>query len=279
MRLSVAALLVWAVCAGAAQAQGQTQAAPVDVPITEQVKDCDLLAAHPADPERMAEGVADDRIVPRLAIAACEQALREQPADPRFAFQLGRALLAYNKKADAAALFERAAKAGHGAAWAYLGDAFQFGHRGAPDYARAFEAYGFAVDKGFDRAKALLEMMVFDKDAFTTDLLDVAYAGNSAELTARSGAGDMKWPTRAYLYAFVQKIAGECDQAVAPTTVPPLFRYRFDSWSAETDASIAVEANGAAAEVDGQTFLRRHGCEGPVSRQLFANLNRFLKGY
>ena len=57
--------------AGCSEAETQT-VQPTEVSVLDLVDECDVLAAHPDDTQRMAEGVADDQIVPRLAIMACE---------------------------------------------------------------------------------------------------------------------------------------------------------------------------------------------------------------
>src|SRR5688572_17258517 len=85
------------------------------------VTECDLLAAHPADPQRMSDGVSDDEIVPRLAITACQAAMKKAPNDPRHAFHMGRAQLALGRKAEAKTYFDAAAKQNYAAAFAYLG--------------------------------------------------------------------------------------------------------------------------------------------------------------
>lgn len=91
------------------------------------IDDCDILTAHPSDPQRMAEGIADDQIVPRLAILACDDAINLNLDQPRFTFQPGRALLAIGREDEAFALFEEASEADYAAAWAYLGDAYPSG--------------------------------------------------------------------------------------------------------------------------------------------------------
>ena len=82
------------------------------------VDECDLLAAHPADPERLADGVADGTLVPRLAVKACEAAVKQNSKELRFAYQLGRAYLAANRKDNAAEQFKRAADGNYAAAFA-----------------------------------------------------------------------------------------------------------------------------------------------------------------
>jgi TPR repeat protein len=87
-------------------------AAQSDVPPTE----CDRLAAHPLDPDRVVEGVAFADIDGERAIASCRTALSQYPDSTRILFQLGRA---YDAKGDAAAAekyYRRAAELGSAAA-------------------------------------------------------------------------------------------------------------------------------------------------------------------
>src|SRR5688572_14032548 len=97
----------------------QPQSLPPEDSVFAQVDECDVLAAHPDDPERLADGLEDDAIVPRLARMACDRAVRRSPGEARFVFQLGRALLAAGQEADATARFRQAADRGYGAAVAY----------------------------------------------------------------------------------------------------------------------------------------------------------------
>lgn len=73
---------------------------------------CDLLAADPWDPDRVAEGVEIEEIDGVLALEACTKAL-EQLALPRFAYQRARALLALERYREAEQVLEELSKAGH----------------------------------------------------------------------------------------------------------------------------------------------------------------------
>ena len=140
--------------------EAAAQAKPADttsdgVSVMDLVEECDVLAAHPDDPQRMAEGVDDDKIVPRLAVLACEDAMKRQPDDPRFVFQLGRALLARGDKEKALTLFQESARKNYAVAYGYIGDAYQFGNAVPIDPAVAAENYKKAAAAGFEPAKGL----------------------------------------------------------------------------------------------------------------------------
>ena len=91
----------------------------------DQPTECDTLAAHKLDPDRMAAGVDMESIVPRLAIAACEAAVAQYPGEARFHYLLGRAFLSANRTADSIAQFQRAAEAGYAMANYNLGLAYE----------------------------------------------------------------------------------------------------------------------------------------------------------
>jgi tetratricopeptide (TPR) repeat protein len=52
---------------------------------------CDQLAANPYDPLRQGAGVAADAVDTERAIAACDRAAKDQPKEPRWVYQRGRA--------------------------------------------------------------------------------------------------------------------------------------------------------------------------------------------
>ncbi len=65
------------------------------------VTDCDGLAAHPADPHRVSNGVVFDQVDAQTAIRKCQQAVEQFPGSPRLIFQLGRAHDANEESAQA----------------------------------------------------------------------------------------------------------------------------------------------------------------------------------
>jgi TPR repeat protein len=244
------------------------------------VEECDLLAAHPNDPQRMAEGTPDDRIVPRLAIRMCEEAAKAAPAEPRFAFQLGRAFLAAGRVEQAITQFRLAANAGHGAAWAYLGDAYQLGQGVTQSSAEAFAAYQKALGAGFSRAQTLIDQLSFDRSMYASPVVDDLFNGRHQEIRARmiSGPEAERWPERAYFFALTQKLVAECGRILSPDVVPRLYNLRFGSgWTNETDARVTMTIYAAVGEYDAEGFVRRHGCEGPAAKQIFNSIVQHLR--
>lgn len=59
----------------------------------EDITACDLEVAHPSDPDRIGPGKPTAEVVTHLAIPACRAAVAEAPENPRFHYQLARALV------------------------------------------------------------------------------------------------------------------------------------------------------------------------------------------
>jgi hypothetical protein len=55
-----------------------------------EVTECDRLASHPDDPERVTDGVAQGDVDLEAARLACEAAVAEDPDNPRLNYQLAR---------------------------------------------------------------------------------------------------------------------------------------------------------------------------------------------
>jgi len=77
------------------------------------IADCDRLAAHPEDPQRVTEGIAQSNIDYPAAIAACERAVVAAPANARVRYQLARVLFYTNQNERAVAEMRRSADDGH----------------------------------------------------------------------------------------------------------------------------------------------------------------------
>lgn len=59
---------------------------------SQEITECDRLAAHPNDPDRVGEGREQAAIDLPAAIAACEAAVAADESNPRLRYQLGRVL-------------------------------------------------------------------------------------------------------------------------------------------------------------------------------------------
>lgn len=113
-----------------------------------ELTECDLLAGHPTDPDRVHAGVAYELLRPIPAIAACEQALAEDPGNPRLASQLARALEKNGDYEQAVALNEEAVAAGYIGAYHNLGNLYRKGAGVPQDLDRALELFLYAAERG-----------------------------------------------------------------------------------------------------------------------------------
>ena len=91
---------------------------------------CDWEAAHPSDPYHVGPGVGSKAVDTERAIAACEQAVADNPEEPRFHYQLGRALVYHADRNGTdwhvgLPHLERAAAGGHMQAQFVLGLMYQ----------------------------------------------------------------------------------------------------------------------------------------------------------
>jgi hypothetical protein len=61
---------------------------------------CDALAGNPTDPKRSGSGVTYALLKPQAseAVASCEMAVRQYPNEPRFQYELGRAMQFVDRK-------------------------------------------------------------------------------------------------------------------------------------------------------------------------------------
>jgi TPR repeat protein len=106
--LAVALALLAQPLAGQARAQAPAWTPPPGAVVTE----CDRLAAHPEDPDRVAPGVPQAQVDTARAIAACQAAVAADPKNPRLNYQLARAL-GYAGRGREAGPYREAAVAGN----------------------------------------------------------------------------------------------------------------------------------------------------------------------
>ncbi|MCC2098411.1 MAG: sel1 repeat family protein [Hyphomicrobiales bacterium] len=240
------------------------------------VDSCDLLAAHPDDPLRVAPGVSDGEMVPRLALKACKAALESSVDVARHAFQLGRAFLEIDDRGNAIKLFRRAADAGSAIALMYLGDAEQFGWQGDPNPDKALEYYTLARDLGMPTAQLSIDQVTLDPAIFTSGFMIDVLARNDAKTAAAYARKEF---ASAYLYAFALDLADECGAFLRPESVETLQNYRFPvGWSAaaeENDEELGLQ--DVLAGYDVEVLVDRHGCSGAVIESVATTFNEMLQ--
>lgn len=130
-------------------------AGAAEPPMTE----CDQLAAHPSDTQRVGPGVQIDLMDWRNAIRACGDALKTYPNTARFQYQLGRALMRGDRRDEALPYLVQAADNGHLAAFANIGNLYAVGLRNPSEGARWLKR---GVDRGDDVSRLVLGEMHID---------------------------------------------------------------------------------------------------------------------
>jgi TPR repeat protein/CHAT domain-containing protein len=117
-----------------------------------EVVECDRLAAIPGDPNIEVTGVDILKIQHDQAISACERAYQKHPEQPRYAFQLARALLAARRPAEARISAQLAIDAGYRIASVILGYLATSGQDQEKNEAEATEHYRMAAEAGLPMA-------------------------------------------------------------------------------------------------------------------------------
>jgi TPR repeat protein len=139
---------------------------------------CDQLADEPADPQRVDNGVAFEKIDADQALPVCEQAARRQPARARYQYLYGRVLSAARRYEDAVIEFTSADRGGY----AY-----------PPDYAQAKSWLEYAVQGGSSDGMADLGWLyetgngVARNPVTAANLYNQAAKGGSSEGLFRAG--------------------------------------------------------------------------------------------
>mgnify|MGYP005845078793 CR=1 FL=1 len=87
------------------------------------ITECDRLAGHPSDPDKVVDGVSQSQVLSwaNAATRACELAVAADPANARVRYQLGRVLYYTGRHADALPHLEASAAARHRQAQFVLG--------------------------------------------------------------------------------------------------------------------------------------------------------------
>ncbi len=139
-----------------------------------EVTECDRLASHPDDPERVTKGVPRPDVDLEAAIKACTEAVKADPANPRLNYQLGRAYGYSGRHAESDDYRETALKAGYPQSLFVLGYIRFSGWDGRP----ADACYGGALIKKSAEAGRLAGLVAFphyflnDKFADCEDLAE-----------------------------------------------------------------------------------------------------------
>jgi len=121
--------------------------------------DCDRLAAHPEDPQRVHPGTAIGALDGERAVAACEAALAAAPETARFRFQYARALAKVELFQTALGQYRLAAKQGYPAAQYAIGLIFERSKVMPFNKMKATRWYRAAADAGHPGAQFRLGLL------------------------------------------------------------------------------------------------------------------------
>lgn len=122
--------------------------------------ECDRLAGHPSDPDKLVEGVSQAQVLgwSNAAIHACQQAVAAEPGNARVRYQLGRVLFYTGRHADALPHLQASAAARHRQAQFVLGLFYTDGVKDVleADACRALALWQDAAARGHFAARVAL---------------------------------------------------------------------------------------------------------------------------
>jgi uncharacterized caspase-like protein len=158
---------------------------------------CDELAAADYDQASRSKGVYIEDMRGPEALAACQEAVKLYPKEPRFLFLLGRATQRSGAFREANELQAKALAAGYVAANLPLGRAYEKGDAVTRDLARAKEYYQRAANAGNTSAMAVLARYYRDGVGVARDLTkDIEYLRKATELGSPVAMNDLGWHYR-----------------------------------------------------------------------------------
>ncbi len=172
-------------------AQDLNKSTPTRAPIME----CDRLAAHSSDEDRVGPGVNWYNLNAGEAIRSCEQALRQYPDERRFIYQLGRANHKDGNFDRALSYYRQAAEQNYLSAYTNLGFMYEEGDGVAKDAAEAVRWYRKAAERGRANAQSRLGIMYqYGSGVTQNDKEAVRWYGKAAEqglAVAQASLGSM----------------------------------------------------------------------------------------
>ena len=276
---------------------------------------CDALAGHPGDPGHKGDGVYDSDLNAAEAIKQCALAVKQQPKNARFRFQLGRAYWVAKQYTNAVPMLASAQAMEYAAAYHYLGMAYEQGRvKGEPaDKVFAADLYKLAIAGGFDAEAVLVSSGVAEPPPVVEkpEDLDAAVFKEPAWVRALF-AGDMDTLNRSRtqvltyirgMHEFIsldpnefdescEKLAdasvgekldfeqtgvgdGKVNMNVTLSEAMRLLKSSPRMVMAEAERNERTSQNG----VDDMNVLSEDygSCAGPVVQRVYSNIKRFLR--
>ncbi|MET4118806.1 TPR repeat protein [Bradyrhizobium sp. JR1.5] len=120
---------------------------------------CDTYAASEFDPRRTSGAVPFEKLDPKLAIPACEEAVKQFPEDARLHFELGRAYQKANNFSDALLHYKKAGEQGLAVAENNLAVMYQNGWGVQQNFGIALTWFRKAADQNLALAEHSLGLM------------------------------------------------------------------------------------------------------------------------
>lgn len=117
------------------------------------VTQCDTLAGNPNDPNKVAEGVAYNKINTTLAVPACLDAVTNNPTNPRLQYEYGRALDANKDYSAAFTWYSKAVDQNYAPAQDALGTLYYYGDGVEKNLIKSFELTLKAANQNYAPAQ------------------------------------------------------------------------------------------------------------------------------
>jgi tetratricopeptide (TPR) repeat protein len=300
----LALVLALVFCGCASLKDGGAVRASADNP-----NECDNQAAHPEDIMRLAQGKTDEQVVGVLAQRACSEALGQFPSEPRFHFQMGRALLALKREGDAVKEFDTAASMGYAPAKHYraeaLLDSYLNGSGPDSEYEEAVRLLE-EVKESFAPAGRRYDEVVLNLEGFQNPrIIEAMYRGDVERLNrvrilvAFYAQGMQKFLSIDYHPTDIQcpailvdsSINLDLDAAVVGDPRNTLERFGYNAMfvGAEWAGKIFIDPTyqgdpekwreyyQSLGHRDGFYLANKFGCQSPVSRKVYSGLVKFAK--
>lgn len=248
--------------------------------------DCDVQAANPNDEQRVAPGVNPASIIPKLAVDACEKAVKAFPDEPRLLYQLGRAYDAANRPADAIKAYKRAMDKNH--AMAYFNMGMKEQAQGNADGAVALFAKGAELGSAFatrELARSRFTSDGFSNPAFFQSIYDRKFAQRERSQTIYISTFihlfNRESECRGVATHGLNVRAGQLAQGAVWSQLLGAMKQSQAAGTIGLQEGRAATAGMAMqvdrAEGDAVLFYKRYACDGAVAKRFFANLGHWLE--
>ena len=247
--------------------------------------DCDVQAANPNDEQRVAPGVVNTSIIPKLAVEACEKALQALPDEPRILYQLGRAYDAANRPVDAAKAYKRAMDKNHAMAFFNMG--LKEAAQGNTDGAVALYAKGAELGSSFaarELAKSKFTSEGFSNPAFFQSIYDRKFSqrerSQTIYISTFIGLFNRESACRGVATHGLNVQAAQLAQGAVWSQLLGAMKQSQAAGTIGLQEGRAATAGMAMqvdrAEGDAVLFYRRYACDGAVAKRFFANLGHWV---